>query len=174
MSGKPVRSSGENPDVLKWMNESAGRSVKDSRREVEVGDPPIKAEQPPTTTKDSLSTATPLPAPPAPALPRPASPPAPDREILLQFRDSTPSNAAEQAKQSNCDDIRSIQSKASSTRKPKASCEIRDDPLDVHQTILRYLKSSVRAPIRTVYELANLITNSCANVFDQYSVPDAF
>lgn len=44
----------------------------------------------------------------------------------------------------------------------------------LQQTILRYLKSSARAPIMTIYELANLITNSCANVFDQYSVPDAF
>jgi len=113
---------------------------------------------------------------PGPQMYRSGQPPpaTPDREILLQFQDSTPSYGAEQAKQSSQDDTRSIQSKISSTRKPKVSRAICDDPLDVQQTILRYLKSSARAPITTTYELANLITNSCANVFDQYSVPDAF
>ncbi|KAK3343649.1 hypothetical protein B0T25DRAFT_303623 [Lasiosphaeria hispida] len=46
------------------------------------------------------------------------------------------------------------------------------DPLDVHQNILRYLRTTRRAPITTAHELADLVTNFCANVFDPYQVPE--
>jgi hypothetical protein len=178
VSGKPVRSSGGKSDVPEWMKASAVPSVKNSDQEA-GGDSPTKAEPPHSTAKDSLPSAIPLPAPSASAPPPPASPPlAPslplDHEVPSQFLDNTTSYDAEQAKQSSRWDSQSIKSKSSSIRKRKTSSAIRDDPLDVHQTILRYLKGSARAPITTIYDLANLITHSCANVFDQYSVPDAF
>jgi hypothetical protein len=48
------------------------------------------------------------------------------------------------------------------------------DPLNVHQTILKHLQGTTRAPITSAYDLAKLITNSCANVFDQYRTPPDF
>jgi hypothetical protein len=48
------------------------------------------------------------------------------------------------------------------------------DPLNVHQTILKHLQRSTRAPITSAYDLANLITSSCADVFDQYKTPPEF
>ncbi|EPE36603.1 Ankyrin repeat-containing protein [Glarea lozoyensis ATCC 20868] len=44
------------------------------------------------------------------------------------------------------------------------------DPLNVHQMVMKHLQGSARAPIKSVYELASLISDSCANVFDQYRV----
>lgn len=96
----------------------------------------------------------------------------PDREVRFTFPESSTSRAAEQSKQASRDDNRSIQSSVFSTRKSKRS--MREDSMDVKQTILKYLESKARAQITDIYELANLIANSCVNVFDQYSVPDAF
>jgi hypothetical protein len=48
------------------------------------------------------------------------------------------------------------------------------DPLNVQQTILKHLQGTTRAPITSVYGLANLITNSCADVFDQFKTPPEF
>ena len=179
MSGKPAQSSVENLDVPEWIQASAGPSVKYSDQEAEGEDLPMNAEQPPTATKDSPSGTIPFPAPSAPVPPSPISPPlvpllTPDHEVPLQFQDNTAFYAADQVKQSGRGDSPSIKSKGSPRRGPKASHAILNDPLDVHQTILRYLKGPARAPITTIYDLANLISNSCANVFDQYSVPDAF
>ncbi|TVY16365.1 Ankyrin repeat domain-containing protein [Lachnellula arida] len=174
IGGRSVRSSGKKSDVRERMIEPAESPVKNSDQDVEGGESPIKTEQPPATMRDSLSSAMGLPAPPPPVLPHLAPSLPPDHEIPLHFQDNTPTYAAEQAKQPSREDTRSIKSTSSSTAKPKAFRAIREDPLDVHQTILRYLKLSARAPITTIYELANLIINSCANVFDQYSVPDAF
>lgn len=173
MSGEPVRSSGKVSDIPEGKSESEGSPVREVREIIRT------TEQHPATTKDSLTGAIPLPAPPEPGHPSPKSPSLapshpPDQEIPLQFQDSTPSSAAEQAEQPSREDTRSVKSRDSAMRKSKASRAIRDDPLDVHQTILRYLKGSARSPITTIYDLANLITNCCANTFDQYSVPDAF
>jgi len=49
-----------------------------------------------------------------------------------------------------------------------------DDPLNVQQMILSHLTLSSRAPITSVYDLATLISNCCANVFDQNHIPDDF
>ncbi|KAK0705583.1 hypothetical protein B0H67DRAFT_387126 [Lasiosphaeris hirsuta] len=46
------------------------------------------------------------------------------------------------------------------------------DPLDVHQNLLRYLRTTRRAPLTTAHELADLVTNFCVNVFDPYQVPE--
>lgn len=51
---------------------------------------------------------------------------------------------------------------------------LQQDPLNVHQTILKNLQGSARAPITSVYDLAKLITSSCADVFDQYRIPPHF
>ncbi|KAE9366832.1 hypothetical protein N431DRAFT_384803 [Stipitochalara longipes BDJ] len=48
------------------------------------------------------------------------------------------------------------------------------DPLNVHQTILKHLQGTTRAPITSAYELAKLITNSCTDVFDQYRIPPEY
>jgi hypothetical protein len=44
-------------------------------------------------------------------------------------------------------------------------------PLNVHQNIFRYLHQTVRAQIKSPYELASLITNQYANVFADHDVP---
>jgi hypothetical protein len=51
---------------------------------------------------------------------------------------------------------------------------LQQDPLNVHQTILKHLQGSARAPITSVYGLAKLITSSCADVFDPYKIPPDF
>ena len=48
------------------------------------------------------------------------------------------------------------------------------DPLNIHQAILKNLQGSARAPITSVYGLAKLITSSCTDVFDQYKIPPDF
>jgi hypothetical protein len=52
--------------------------------------------------------------------------------------------------------------------------QLQDDPLNVHQMILKHLQTSARVPVTTAYDLAGLIAQSCANVFDQHQVPDEF
>jgi len=69
---------------------------------------------------------------------------------------------------------KNVESKDLPTEQKSSLGLLHDDPLNVHQMILKHLKISARAPITTVYELANLITNSCANIFDQHQVPDEF
>lgn len=51
---------------------------------------------------------------------------------------------------------------------------IEDDPLDIHQIVLKQLTESSRQPVTSVYSLANIITNTCAKAFDQYQVPEDF
>jgi len=51
---------------------------------------------------------------------------------------------------------------------------LKHDPLNVHQMILKYLQGSVRPPITSVQEMANLVVGICVNVFDQYRVPDEY
>lgn len=51
---------------------------------------------------------------------------------------------------------------------------LEQDPLNVHQIILKHLQGKVRAPITSVYELANLITDTCVNLFDPYRASDDF
>ncbi|EPE31754.1 hypothetical protein GLAREA_12510 [Glarea lozoyensis ATCC 20868] len=52
--------------------------------------------------------------------------------------------------------------------------KLQDDPLDVHQIILKHLQRSARKPVTTAYDLAGIIAQSCANVFDQHQVPNEF
>ncbi|KAF7934808.1 uncharacterized protein EAE98_002853 [Botrytis deweyae] len=47
-------------------------------------------------------------------------------------------------------------------------------PLDVHQMILRHLQKSSRPSIESAYQLAKLITDMCANVFNPHEIPDEF
>jgi hypothetical protein len=49
-----------------------------------------------------------------------------------------------------------------------------EDLLDVHQKILNHLRGSARPPITSVYDMASLIADSCANVFDPYRIPDEY
>lgn len=51
---------------------------------------------------------------------------------------------------------------------------LRDDPLNVHQTILKNLYGLARSPITSASDLAMLITSSCVDVFDQYKIPSDF
>jgi hypothetical protein len=51
---------------------------------------------------------------------------------------------------------------------------LQEDPLNVHQTILKNLYGLARAPITSAYDLAMLITSSCVDVFDQYKIPPDF
>ena len=48
------------------------------------------------------------------------------------------------------------------------------DPLNVHQTILKHLQGTARAPVTSAYEMAKLITNTCTDVFDQYRIPPEY
>ncbi|KAL2063543.1 hypothetical protein VTL71DRAFT_5348 [Oculimacula yallundae] len=86
------------------------------------------------------------------------------------------SHKTEHAKESSDDDDRSAKSRSSfkENEKQEESRSTGDDEMDVLQRILTYLKGSARAPITSVYGLADLIANSCASVFDQYSVSGAF
>lgn len=63
---------------------------------------------------------------------------------------------------------------STSEEKKKRWDFLQKDPLNVHQMILKHLQGSARAPITSVYDLANLVTDACVNVFDQYEVPDEF
>ncbi|KAF7502109.1 hypothetical protein GJ744_007110 [Endocarpon pusillum] len=63
---------------------------------------------------------------------------------------------------------------STSEEKKKRWDFLQRDPLNVHQMILKHLQGSARAPITSVYDLANLVTDTCVNVFDQYEVPDEF
>lgn len=47
----------------------------------------------------------------------------------------------------------------------------RQDALNVHETILKYLRGSARAPIVSAHDLAALITRTCTDAFNQYTVP---
>ncbi|PQE25595.1 ankyrin repeat protein [Rutstroemia sp. NJR-2017a BBW] len=51
---------------------------------------------------------------------------------------------------------------------------LRQDPLNVHQKVLKHLQSRMRPPITSIYDVASLVVHSCVNVFDQYQVPDEF
>lgn len=63
---------------------------------------------------------------------------------------------------------------SSSEEKRKCLAFLKQDPLNVHQLILKHLQGSARKPITTVSELAILITDSCVGLFDQYQIPDEF
>ncbi|PMD66047.1 uncharacterized protein K444DRAFT_701550 [Hyaloscypha bicolor E] len=47
-------------------------------------------------------------------------------------------------------------------------------PIECPTNHLNHLTLSSRTPIASVYDLATLITDCCANVFDQYHIPDEF
>jgi hypothetical protein len=58
--------------------------------------------------------------------------------------------------------------------KKKRRAFLQLDPLNVQQTILKHLQGTTRAPLTSAYDLANLVTNSCADVFDQFKTPPEF
>lgn len=51
---------------------------------------------------------------------------------------------------------------------------IQDDPLNVHHMILKHLQQPLRAPITSTYDLAGLIMDTCASVFDPFQIADEF
>jgi hypothetical protein len=63
---------------------------------------------------------------------------------------------------------------ASAAEKRKRLALLRQDPLNVHQKVLKHLQSPMRPPITSIYDVASLVVHSCINVFDQYQVPDEF
>ncbi|KAI9642366.1 hypothetical protein NHQ30_009170 [Ciborinia camelliae] len=48
------------------------------------------------------------------------------------------------------------------------------DPLNVHQMVLKHLQRTARPSIQSAYQLAKLITDTCANIFNPYDIPDEF
>ncbi|KAI0107804.1 hypothetical protein GGR51DRAFT_142245 [Nemania sp. FL0031] len=54
---------------------------------------------------------------------------------------------------------------------PKASPDRNHRRLDVRHNIIQYLKRTTTAQIKSPYELASLIMNNCANVFDEHEIP---
>ncbi|KAK3309261.1 uncharacterized protein B0T15DRAFT_526709 [Chaetomium strumarium] len=50
----------------------------------------------------------------------------------------------------------------------------REDPMNVHQNILRHLKRPSRQPVTSVHDLACLITDFYTGLFHQQDVPDEF
>jgi len=58
--------------------------------------------------------------------------------------------------------------------KERRQAFLKNDPLNVHQMILKYLQGSARSPITSVQDMANLVVGICVNVFDQYRVPDEY
>jgi hypothetical protein len=63
---------------------------------------------------------------------------------------------------------------SSATQEKKRLELLRQDPLNVHQKVLKHLQSRMRPPITSIYDVASLVVHSCINVFDQYQVPDEF
>lgn len=51
---------------------------------------------------------------------------------------------------------------------------LKQDPLNVHQRILKHLQGEARTAITSVYDLASIITESCVGLFDPYQVSDEF
>lgn len=49
-----------------------------------------------------------------------------------------------------------------------------DDPLSVHQKVLRHLQQTARQPIASLYDLAGLIATYCASTFDETQLPDDY
>lgn len=49
-----------------------------------------------------------------------------------------------------------------------------DDPLSIHQKVLRHLQQTARKPIASLYDLAGLIVTCCASTFDETQVPDDY
>jgi hypothetical protein len=162
----PTQFAAEQSNTANSTDTSAGLLVQEINQAVGE-DLSIQADQPLTTTKKISSSDIPFLAPPKPVLPL-------DHENPLQSLDDTPIYATEKSKDAVGEDAGSMRSKSSSTKNPETPRVIGNDELDVLEMILLYLKGSARAPVTTVYDMANLITVSCANVFDQYSVPDAF
>jgi hypothetical protein len=46
--------------------------------------------------------------------------------------------------------------------------------MNLHQKVLRHLKSTDRKPVTSVHDLACLITDTCAGLFDQDEIQDEF
>jgi hypothetical protein len=63
---------------------------------------------------------------------------------------------------------------SSAEEKRRRSAFLQTDPLNVHQSILKYLQGSARPPVTSVYDIATIIADTCVNVFDQYQVPDDY
>jgi len=72
------------------------------------------------------------------------------------------------------DDTRRRRRAKSEDLKRKRQAFLKNDPLNVHQRILKYLQGSARAPITSIQDMANLVVEFCVNVFDQYQVPDEY
>lgn len=49
-----------------------------------------------------------------------------------------------------------------------------EDPLSIHQKVLRHLQQTARKPIASLYDLAGLIVTCCASTFDETQVPDDY
>ncbi|KAK4122891.1 hypothetical protein N657DRAFT_483660 [Parathielavia appendiculata] len=49
-----------------------------------------------------------------------------------------------------------------------------EDPMNLHQNIIRHLKRGDREPITSVHDLACLIADTCTKLFDQDETPDGF
>ncbi|KAK7705778.1 hypothetical protein SLS63_014072 [Diaporthe eres] len=49
-----------------------------------------------------------------------------------------------------------------------------EDPLSIHQKVLRHLQQTSRKPIASLYDLAGLIVTCCASTFDETQVPDDY
>jgi len=70
---------------------------------------------------------------------------------------------------------RQLKSRASSAdERRRRLAFLQNDPLNIHQIIMKHLQGSARAPITSVYDLANLITDSCVNLFAQDQAPEEF
>lgn len=49
-----------------------------------------------------------------------------------------------------------------------------EDPLSIHQKVLRHLQQTARKPVASLYDLAGLIVSCCASTFDETQVPDDY
>jgi len=49
-----------------------------------------------------------------------------------------------------------------------------EDERSIRNLVLRYIESSQGSSIKSVYDLANVIVDSCGMVFDQYQVSQSF
>ena len=176
-SSSARRNSRQGPDVQNWMSGAVRPSGKDPEKEAKESSLANNSDNP-ATVDDSHHKPTIVPAlsdsaPPPNTVPPQEPPSGVENEASLEYQDTEHAQSADQQKESNREQSRN-RSRSSSDRESKAYFLSSYDPMDVHQRILNHLKRAERAPITTIYELANLITNTCVNVFDQYTVPDAF
>lgn len=164
-------------ELLTWVGNTSGPSTEEHNSSLEPKAPmtypelptQVEKEREPSITSSNSANTQPKTGP----VPLSLRPP-PQTQPALKDERASDSATNEHNKESEQDtpEVGDTQSTSASLNDPKPSHPEHGRLVDVHHMILEYLKGSARAPVTSVYDLAKVITNTCANVFDQYTIPD--